>query len=175
MIGWLSYAPESGKWRPARLPGYVNLDKIFGWKWESGLPAFADNSVECVTSSHTLMYVEERHWPFIHREVYRVLVPGGIWRITEDNMDAEQPRKVEGRVTKTSPLHSRLYLESAKFTVRDCGVWETHFKDVTICQNNYAGLCVPYWIEGIKKHAGLHQPTQLLVSKECPFETSPAA
>ena len=134
------------------LIGYTNLTKERGWLWESGLD-YGTDSVECVTSSHTLMYVPIDFWASIHQEVYRVLKPGGIWRITEDETDDEKSIKFgghQGYITRTSPARSRVFLEDAGFTVYDCRVDETHFTDRTILQNNYGGLTTPYWIEGIK-------------------------
>ena len=135
------------------LDGYHNLDKRTGWTWESGLKDYSDSSVECVTSSHTLMYVSISDWSFIFSEVFRVLVPGGIWRITEDNMDdPRQDPSVRGRGTNTDPGMTRTYLEQVGFTVRDCRPDETHFTDASIVQSWYRerGQCVSYWIEGIK-------------------------
>lgn len=141
----------SGRYR--LLPGYINLDKVNGWLWESGLPDYGDNSIDCVTSSHTLMYVPEEYWTFIHGEVYRVLKANGVWRITEDETFYPSSIKYGGHtgfVTLTSLAHSRQYLEAAGFTVHDMPIDQTLFEDNSILQHNYDGLTTPFFIEGVK-------------------------
>jgi ubiquinone/menaquinone biosynthesis C-methylase UbiE len=131
--------------------GYENLDKLTGWLWESGLKDYADNSVECITVAHTLMYVEEKYWPFIHAEMYRVLVPGGVVRITEDITDYPGGSKYGGAysgwVTLTSSVKQAKYLTEAGFKVFYVNPWKTNFKDKTICQDTYQPS---YYIEGVK-------------------------
>ena len=75
-----------------RLRGFVNLDKTDGWTFESGLKNFAAASVAGITISHALMYVHEKDIPFVISELHRVLVPGGILRITED--DTQNPESL---------------------------------------------------------------------------------
>ena len=40
-----------------KLPGFDNLDKLFGWYFQEGLPQYADQSVDGITISHALMFL----------------------------------------------------------------------------------------------------------------------
>src|SRR5262249_40178700 len=64
--------------------GFDNLDKSEGWTFEDGLGFYADDTVEAVTISHSLMYVDLEEWPAVFAEIARVLQPGGFLRVTED-------------------------------------------------------------------------------------------
>lgn len=140
------------------LPGYVNLDKKNGWTWESGLQAYEDNSVYCVTSSHSLMYVAPRHWPLICSEVFRVLKPLGVWRITED--ETEDPRSIHygGFPSKGDPVLAqtsvricREFLEHVGFSVFEMPATKTHHTDDSILQDWYLPtITTSFWVEGIK-------------------------
>lgn len=78
-------------WSP--IEGFVNLDKKDGgWNFEMGLPIYPEHTVQGITISHALMYVEEEFWPFVFSECYRVLVPGSVLRVTEDVTD--DPRSI---------------------------------------------------------------------------------
>lgn len=89
-------SPTERSWHP--LPGFINLDRwTTGWTWEGGLPNFKDESVSAITVSHSLYAVEEKHWPFIMKEFYRVLMPFGRLRITEDDTEnTTDPRRKNG-------------------------------------------------------------------------------
>lgn len=71
------------------IPGMVNLDKREGWRFQDGL-AFPDHTVHGITISHALMYLPDEDWPAFFAEVSRVLVDGGVVRITED--DSTNPK-----------------------------------------------------------------------------------
>ena len=71
------------------IPGMVNLDKREGWRFQDGLD-FPDHTVHGITISHALMYLPDEDWPAFFAEVSRVLVDGGVVRITED--DTRDPR-----------------------------------------------------------------------------------
>ncbi len=76
-------APGALSWHP--MPGCVNLDKALGWYFEDGLPQYRDNTVDGITVSHACMYIHDDDWPRVFAEFARVLKPGGIIRITEDD------------------------------------------------------------------------------------------
>ncbi len=77
------------------LEGFVNLDKQNGWTFEQGL-WYSDRSVEAITISHALMYVPLAEWPRVFTELARVLVPGGIVRITEDATNDPESERYGG-------------------------------------------------------------------------------
>ena len=62
---------------------YIILD---GWDWRGKIP-FLENSIKGVTESHSLMYLKAEEYETSFKEVYRVLIPNGIFRITEDNCE----------------------------------------------------------------------------------------
>lgn len=75
------------------LDGFENLNEpgtpwsagAIPWRAEDGLP-YPDGSVEAVTVSHLLMYLDRDAWPALFAEIARVLEPGGVVRVTEDEM-----------------------------------------------------------------------------------------
>jgi predicted SAM-dependent methyltransferase len=130
-----------------RLEGYLNLDRRDGWTWEGGLPNVASNSIECVTSSHTLMYVPREKWASVFNEIFRVLQPGGVWRITED--DGVPPGV--GYATYVTRSLADHHLTQAGFTVAKVPRDRTLFHDKSIIQDNYPDeLTISFWLEGIK-------------------------
>jgi hypothetical protein len=143
-----------------QLDGYVNLDKNLNphWYWETGLGIFPTASIECISSSHTLMYVEPSHWGKICHEAYRILKIGSIWRITEDECDNPLSNKFGGHTSKggftvyqTSPDRFRPYLLAAGFKVYEVQSEETRFRDNTICQNYYPPeVANSFFLEAIK-------------------------
>jgi glycosyltransferase involved in cell wall biosynthesis len=152
--------PDAASWHT--MPGCVNLDKSLGWRFEDGLRDFADASVDGITISHSLMYVERALWPMVMRECARVLKPGGILRITEDNTEHEESRTFrvgwrgsDPAVTMTGPAMARRYMEAAGFTVYDCTA-ETGSDPLRQTQHGDAPHC--FWIEGIREQCVLFEP-----------------
>ena len=122
------------------IDGFVNLDKTNGWLFESGLPDYPDGSVEAVTESHALMYVDEDVWPFVFGEIARVLRPGGTVRITEDAIGepgSGRPviRKRAKVATDTNLIMRHLY--EAGLNPRKVEPNETYFVDRSLIQCNY--------------------------------------
>lgn len=74
--------------------GCINKDPILdGWKFEDGLPEFADGSVDAITISHALQNVAPRDLKAVIWEFARVLRVGGVLRITDDETeDPKSPR-----------------------------------------------------------------------------------
>jgi LmbE family N-acetylglucosaminyl deacetylase len=149
-------------WHP--MPGLVNLDKSMGWRFQDGLGDFVDGSVFGITISHALMYVAEAEWPPIFGELARVLAPGGVLRITEDNTaDAKSSRRggwkgSEPAVTLTDPAMMRAHLERAGFTVYDVTKDESRYRDLSLCQANYGEVPDVFFIEGVREKAVLFSP-----------------
>jgi hypothetical protein len=136
------------------LEGFTNLDKENGWLFEDGLHEYADGSVEAITESHGLMYVELESWPFVFGEFARVLKFDGIIRITEDATDdPRSPRYggFDGAVTLTSFLLVEEHLLAAGLEI-----WQpipekpTVFRDTSLMQSWHGGAPKCFFIEGIK-------------------------
>lgn len=129
------------------LPGFVNLDKLTGWLFQDGLPGYMTGSVDGITISHALYMVPEREWPEVLAELHRVLKPGGVLRVTEDDNESPTsphyhgyssppgtPRELRlgvwwNSVTQTGPAMMRRHLEAVGFTVYDMEIGDTHFED----------------------------------------------
>lgn len=150
-------------WHP--LAGFVNLDRGLGWRFEDGLGDFADGSVAGITISHALMYVAQRDCATVCREFARVLAPGGVVRITED--DCEHPESVRYRsiwkgsepgVIATGPAMARRHLEAAGFAVHDVAADETRFSDASLIQAQHRPAPHSFWIEGVRPSAVLFEP-----------------
>ncbi|MEO6508400.1 MAG: methyltransferase domain-containing protein, partial [Patescibacteria group bacterium] len=140
-----------------KLPGFDNLDKIFGWHFQDGLPQYGDNSVEGITISHALMFLTLAELETFMGEMWRVLKNGGVVRITED--DTENPKSSmyktgnikSGPNCLTGPKMMRTYLEKAGFTVYDVDRETTHFHDKSLMQAYRGGAPKFFFIEGVKE------------------------
>lgn len=142
-----------------RLPGFVNLDERFGWRFQDGLGAYGDGTVDAVTLSHTLMYVPLTDWPAVYRELARVLRPGGIIRITEDDMEHPRSRSYQGArpghrrttgCTLTGPDLVQVHLEQAGLVPHRLGADETLWHDKTLLQQNYGDPPDVFFMEARK-------------------------
>ena len=121
------------------IPGFVNLDKTTGWTFEQGIP-FPDHSVEAITESHALMYVDPTAWSFVFSEIARVLVPGGRLRMTHDNIGGPGSSRpvIRPRATvATTPDLFLDHLEDAGLAARIVHEDETGFTDRSLIQQNY--------------------------------------
>ena len=61
-----------------RLKGFDNLDKIFGWRFQDGLPQYQDDSVDGITISHAVMFLTMDELRVFIKEMYRVLKKGEL-------------------------------------------------------------------------------------------------
>lgn len=135
--------------------GFDNLDRsIDGWTFESGLPQYASASVAGITISHALMYVPLYRWAEVCAEFYRVLMPGGVVRITED--DTERPssprywKPYPGAACETGPVMARSILGAVGFYVRDCEADEASDPRLIIAHRAHKVPNYVFYIEGIK-------------------------
>lgn len=135
------------------LPGFVNLDKTAGWRFETGLIGYPDASVEAITESHALMYVELEHWPFVFSEINRVLVPGGTVRMTHDAIGAPGSTRTirrPGAALATTLELLLAHLAGAGFSARIVAPNETGYRDETLIQQNYGSPPDVFHVEAVK-------------------------
>lgn len=140
-----------------KLPGFDNLDKLFGWHFQDGLPQYPDKSVAGITISHALMFLTPNELEVFVKEMFRVLKPGGVVRITED--DTENPQSTmygtgnlkSGPKCLTGPKMMRQVLEQAGFSVYDVGKSQTHFTDNSLIQAYRGGPPERFFIEAVKQ------------------------
>lgn len=152
--------PDAASWHP--MPGLVNLDASLGWRFEDGLRDFADRSVAGITISHALMYVAAADWPKVLDECARVLEPGGVLRITEDDTanpaSRTYPKGWRDAVTLTSPRQTRAALEAAGFTVHDVDEHTTRYRDPSLMQSQHGPRPHVFYVEGVRDRALLLTP-----------------
>lgn len=140
-----------------KLPGFDNLDKIYGWYFQDGLPQYDDSTVDGITISHALMFLNIFELETFMREMWRVLKIGGVVRITED--DTENPLSItyqtgcvaSGPRCLTGPKMMREMLEKTGFTVYDVDRTATHFVDTSLMQAYRGGPPKYFFMEGIKR------------------------
>jgi len=139
-----------------KLPGFDNLDKIYGWYFQDGLSQYADSAVDGITVSHAFMFLTVAELEKFMKEMWRVLKISGVVRITED--DTENPLSgmyqtgcvASGPRCLTGPAMMREMLEKAGFTVYDVDRKTTHFHDMSLMQAYRGGRPNYFFIEGIK-------------------------
>ena len=156
-----------------KLPGFDNLDKLFGWYFQEGLPQYADQSVDGITISHALMFLTPSELRTFAKEMNRVLKYGGVVRITED--DTENPLSTmygtgnikSGPRCLTGPQMMRKTLESAGFKVYDVGKDQTYFTDKSLIQAYRGGAPERFFMEGVKQKSVLMQALDI---KGSPYE-----
>lgn len=123
---------------PHHLEGFRNLDANLGWRFETGLGEYPDGSVEGISISHSLMMVPELNWEYVFKEFARVLEPGGIVRITEDDTENPESERFGGwhdAVTLTGPKMMAAALRKAKLTVvKGTTMTTSAFKDDSLIQ-----------------------------------------
>lgn len=138
---------------PNLLPGFENLDANTGWRFETGFPDYPDGSVEAVSESHGLMYVPLLNWPYVFKEIARVLEPGGIVRITEDDTEHPDSERLGGwhdAVTLTSAKLVAAHLRKAKLSVLKADAETTAFHDRSLMQAFHGREPKVFFVEGRK-------------------------
>ncbi len=134
------------------LDGFENLD-LPDWDWSRPL-LYEVDSIEAITVSHALMYCPEVRWRFAFGEMYCVLVPGGIVRITEDATDDPDSERFGGwkdAVALTSVKKIRHYAHSL-FHITDMTPTPTHtlFHDNSLIQQWHGAPPKVFHVEGRK-------------------------
>lgn len=164
--------PGARSWHPIK--GFVNLDKSLGWTFEDGLGDFADHTVAGLSISHALMYVAEEHWPFVFGEFARVLVDGGVVRITEDDAISPESSRCGGwkgsepAVSLTSATKIRVALERAGLSSQELTAETTLYADGSLKQAQHGFPPDVFFVEGVR-------PASVLFSPHCDDETLFAA
>jgi SAM-dependent methyltransferase len=133
--------------------GFVNLDKSLGWRFEEGLFDVEDGSIEAITISHALMYVDSSFWAFAFSEFSRVLEPGGILRVTEDAIGAPGSSRPVLRPGAAVPTSLELVREAMLGAGLDPQVVSPNvslFYDTSLIQQNYGQPPDVFHLEGIK-------------------------
>jgi glycosyltransferase involved in cell wall biosynthesis len=154
--------PNTRSWHP--MPGFVNLDKSLGWTFEDGLGEFVTGSVAGISVSHALMYVPLDRWPYVFGEFARVLAPGGVLRITEDDAISPSSSRVGGwkgsepAVTLTDAALVRRHMESAGLTAFDVSSSTTRFTDASLCQAQHGAPPEVFFVEGVRMTSVLFAP-----------------
>lgn len=149
-------------WHP--MPGLVNLDKSMGWRFEDGLPDFLTGSVAGITVSHALMYVALPDWSRVFREFARVLAPGGVIRITEDDATSGASSRCGGwkgsepAVTLTDAAMVRAALVGAGLQAFDATASTTRYRDASLCQAQHGEPPDVFFIEGVRVPGVLFSP-----------------
>lgn len=135
------------------LDGFVNLDLANGWRFEDGLGGYPDGSVEAITISHALMYVALGDWPFVFSELARVLEPGGVVRITEDETEDRASERYGGcpdavTLTSRSLVVTQLQLAGLIPAVVLSDV--SRFRDGSLMQTWHGRAPKVFHVEGVK-------------------------
>ena len=144
------------------IPGMVNLDKRLGWRFQDGLD-FPSHSVHGITISHALMYLPDHDWPAFFSEMARVLVDGGIVRITED--DTRNPKSArfggwngsEPAVTMTWAEKVKAALEHAGLAAYDATPDATRGHD-SLRQSLHGEPPDVFYVEGVRRSGVLLSP-----------------
>lgn len=154
--------PHTRSWHPIK--GFVNLDKSLGWRFEDGLGDFMDGSVAGITVSHSLMYVRIEDWPALFNEFARVLMPGGVARVTED--DAMNPassrfggwKGSEPAVTLINADLVREHMERAGLAAFEVTADTTRYRDGSLRQAQHGAPPDVFFVEGVRQSAVLLTP-----------------
>ncbi len=137
---------------PHPLDGFENLWPP-DWRFEDGLGIYEDSSIEAITESHAAMYLPLDLWPAFLAEAFRVLEPGGIIRLTEDNTEDPASERFGGwhdAVTLTGPTMAREHLKAAGFRVRKHAADTSGFRDRSLCQAWHGLPPKVFFVEGKK-------------------------
>lgn len=138
------------------LEGFDNLDIKTGWRFENGFVDYANDSVEAITISHALMYVAHQNWKNVFAELARVLAPGGVVRITEDdtaNPESERYGGWHDANTMTSPALMLAELRRAGLRAIRCNPDSTGWHDNSLIQHWHGNPPKVFHVEGQKPMA----------------------
>jgi hypothetical protein len=139
---------------PNPLDGFVNLDKETGWLFKHGLP-YPDASVEAITEAHALMYVPIGWWPHVFSECARILIPGGVLRVTQDSTaDPASARfgRRRSAAVATTPELVIAHMVGADFDqVAEVAPGESLFADRSLIQHFHGDPPDVFHVEGVKR------------------------
>ena len=144
------------------IPGMVNLDKRQGWRFQDGLD-FPNHSVHGITISHALMYLPDHDWPAFFSEMARVLVDGGVVRITEDDTRNPQSARFGGwkgsepAVTMTWAEKVKAALDRAGLAAYDATPAATRGHD-SLRQSRHGEAPDVFYVEGVRGRGVLLSP-----------------
>lgn len=122
------------------------------WRMQDGLD-YQDGSVDAITISHMFLYVPAEQWPAAFAELYRVLKPGGIVRITEDNTEDPESERYGGwhdAKALTGPKVVRAALKEVGFVARKVVADQSLYRDLSLCQAWHGGEPKVFFMEGAK-------------------------
>lgn len=142
------------------LDGFENLNEAeyawaagaTPWRAQDGLP-HGDGTVDAITVSHLLMYLPLADWALLFAEAFRVLQPGGVIRITEDDTahPASSRQGVQpGACTATSLAVVEAHLAAAGFETMPCGPGGTWYRDRSLLQRWHGEPPDVFFVEGTK-------------------------
>lgn len=122
-----------------------NLPTVYIFDIRKPIP-LSDNVISAITISHVLPLAlyENEYLPFF-LECYRVLKPGGILRITQDNPDVFFPS-----LSYVNILKMLNYLSAAGFLAQETDSQSTLYDDRAICINAHGDAPKCYFCEGVK-------------------------
>lgn len=136
------------------LDGFENLDAENGWRFQDGLGAYDDASVEAISISHALYLLPLADWPAAFAEFARVLAPGGVLRVTEDATDDRRSVRYGGfhdAVTLTSADLVITHMEVAGFKrAAKVPPWSTGYRDGSLVQQHHGKPPKVFHVEAVK-------------------------
>jgi len=144
------------------IPGMVNLDKRLGWRFQDGLD-FPNHSVHGITISHALMYLPDEDWPAFFSEMARVLVDGGVVRITEDDTDNPNSARFGGW-KGSEPAVTMTWAEKVIRALDRAGLAAYHATpDITrghesLLQSRHGAPPDVFYVEGVRGRGVLLSP-----------------
>jgi predicted SAM-dependent methyltransferase len=138
------------------IDGYLNLDKKDGWFAEEGIP-YENESIDSISISHLLMYIEEKDLIKFLKDIYRVLKFSGIVRITEDDSLNPKSERYNGNPndpdlkTLLGPEKIKEYLKEAGFKlIYNVAKNYTSSNDIRMLQNHHGDAPKVFFMEAIK-------------------------
>lgn len=146
--------PGALSWHP--MPGCVNLDRSMGWCFEDGLGQYADGSVAGITVSHALMYVDAQDVALVFGEFARVLAPGGVIRITEDdslNPSSSRYGGWRGSEPATTLMNAATViaaLQGAGLSACEVPADDSLFGTMALAQAQHGSPPDVFFVEGVK-------------------------
>lgn len=126
------------------------------WDFRNGLKDYPDESVDAITESHALMYLEVAEYENLFKEIYRVLKNKGVFRVTEDNCErSEEELRQDGLpwgqpASVTGPKMMRNELSKVFSTIYDVSSEQTYFFDNSLVQQFHGAPPRVFHMESIK-------------------------